>query len=816
MYNLKRSKAAKIISFFLAVFFIFSATFSLFFAVFAFSRGVSVLSDDIFNSVYEELSHLEARILVSNGVMRAYIDGNIEEFLKNHPQFTKERTNFSFSIKDETGKVLFSNFEPSSTLSGYSWESYYYVYSDGLTELSHEDLYHIYGDIPNYYHVSSGADLSEPSQSESKEALDNMTDLPSSETITTEETESEEPGSNNEETEASVSEPTNANEITENTTSDKDETTSPEDTNESKNPLIGENEQVYIVDDRDEGFDSIFMFIYPDGAFRNEIYNYCYKLYRNEYEPLEASYYRNGMYEVYHQDDFAVSENGYVYFIGDEREKPTSTQNRELTEEKIFYLVVSPDAELSVKDIVYYASLVKKVLNIYFSHFSAFTVLFIIAAIFFTVLSLTLAGYVKGKEEPVSRGLHKMPMDLLFIIFVVTVIAFVVSSIDYLIYSGYYGNYYYVGEALFLTALPIIIFICLYIFAVKLKTHTCVSSILCVNVFRWFKSLIKNASNALNVLWKLGIVYVLSGIVSIFTIIATNYEGEAELIIYIVFKVLEIIPLLLIAANLHTLQTGARDISEGKLKYVANRFLFGEFRKNAEYLNNMSNSVNIAVEERLKSESTKTELITNVSHDLKTPLTSIVNYIDLLKKEELNNTRAAEYVEVIDRQSQRLKKLTTDIVDASKAAAGNLEINMEKTDLNVLLGQVNGEYSEKLVEKHLSLVNSIPEESIYINADGRLLWRVFDNLMNNICKYSMQHTRVYLSLKQNNNKANIVFRNISAEELPADALSLTERFVRGDASRGTEGSGLGLYIAKSLTENMGGSFSVSTDGDLFK
>ena len=246
------------------------------------------------------------------------------------------------------------------------------------------------------------------------------------------------------------------------------------------------------------------------------------------------------------------------------------------------------------------------------------------------------------------------------------------------------------------------------------------------------------------------------------------------------------------------------------------RSLFGEFKKHAEHLNNIGNGINAAVEERLKSENTKTELITNVSHDLKTPLTSIVNYIDLLKKEPVNNPKAAEYIEVIDRQSQRLKKLTTDIVDASKAAAGNVNCNMEPTDLALLLGQVKGEYTEKLAEKALTLVDSIPQEKITVLADGRLLWRVFDNLLNNVCKYSQPDTRVYVTLSVNNSFAGVVFRNISAQPLNIDAEALTDRFVRGDASRNTEGSGLGLYIAKSLCETMGGKMQIEIDGDLFK
>ena len=320
----------------------------------------------------------------------------------------------------------------------------------------------------------------------------------------------------------------------------------------------------------------------------------------------------------------------------------------------------------------------------------------------------------------------------------------------------------------------------------------------------------------MNVLWKLGAVYVIGGILGLIVLALFHDAGGMLVVLYLLFKLAELAFLVLLGVNLHTLQNGAKDLSEGKRVTVKHKWLFGEFKKHAGYLNSIGDGINAAVEERLKSENTKTELITNVSHDLKTPLTSIVNYIDLLKKEPIDNPKAQEYIEVIDRQSQRLKKLTADIVDASKAAAGSVQMNLEPTDLNVLLGQVKGEYEEKLTKAGLTPVFTAPEEKVTVTADGRLLWRVFDNLLNNICKYAQPDTRVYLSLTKENGKAKVVFRNISAEPLNISAEDLTDRFVRGDASRNTEGSGLGLYIAKSLCETMGGGMTVEIDGDLFK
>jgi signal transduction histidine kinase len=218
----------------------------------------------------------------------------------------------------------------------------------------------------------------------------------------------------------------------------------------------------------------------------------------------------------------------------------------------------------------------------------------------------------------------------------------------------------------------------------------------------------------------------------------------------------------------------------------------------------------------MKSERFKTELITNVSHDIKTPLTSIINYVDLIKKEECSNEKIKEYIDVLDRQANRLKKLTEDLVEASKASSGTLSVEFTKCNLALLINQALGEFYEKFDTKGLQVVQTIDDQEVFVMADGRRLWRVFDNLLNNIYKYAMSGTRVYLDLKIHNGVAIITFRNISEQPIDVSDEELTERFVRGDRSRNTEGSGLGLSIAKSLTELQNGTFEISTDGDLFK
>lgn len=269
--------------------------------------------------------------------------------------------------------------------------------------------------------------------------------------------------------------------------------------------------------------------------------------------------------------------------------------------------------------------------------------------------------------------------------------------------------------------------------------------------------------------------------------------------------------------QMENLQNHAKKMADGNLESkVDTSKMMQQFKKHGEYLNKIGEGMSLAVNEKIKSEHFKTELITNVSHDIKTPLTSIINYVDLLKKENIAQLKAQEYIEVLERQSARLKKLIEDLMEASKASTGNITVELELCDINILLTQTLGEFEEKLADKGLTFVINKPEENIYIMADNRHIWRIFDNLMNNICKYGQPGTRVYINLESKNKEAVIVFRNTSNYQLNISSDELLERFVRGDSSRHTEGSGLGLSIAQNLTELMGGSLKLYVDGDLFK
>ncbi len=330
-------------------------------------------------------------------------------------------------------------------------------------------------------------------------------------------------------------------------------------------------------------------------------------------------------------------------------------------------------------------------------------------------------------------------------------------------------------------------------------------------VFRGIRTSIVN----LPLYWRTALIW--CGL-SLLVLIALMTYGDTPLLWLWLIAELVLTPLVCYAAIcLRRLEKGGEELAKGNLDYrVSTRGMLPAFRKHAEHLNSITDGMQRAVHEQMKSERMKTELITNVSHDIKTPLTSIINYIKLLERDGLQSEQAPQYLEVLDRQSARLKKLTDDLVEASKASSGAMNVALERTDLHVLLQQVLGEYSEKLAAAQLTPVVQLCDPTPFVLADGKLLWRVFDNLFGNLCKYAQPSTRVYLSTVTSGDQAIILLKNVSRDPLNISGDELMERFVRGDASRNTEGSGLGLSIAQSLMTLQNGSVSIDIDGDLFK
>lgn len=270
-------------------------------------------------------------------------------------------------------------------------------------------------------------------------------------------------------------------------------------------------------------------------------------------------------------------------------------------------------------------------------------------------------------------------------------------------------------------------------------------------------------------------------------------------------------------AELVEICKGTERISSGEWKYKLEETKFhGILQDMAGAVNRMGDGLSRAIEQSIRDERMKTDLITNVSHDIKTPLTSIINYVDLLKREQFEDEKVQSYLEVLDQKSQRLKHLIDDLIEASKLSSNTVILSIEKIDLVELVRQTNGEFAEKFANKNLTMIPSLPEKSVLIEADGKGMWRVLENLYINVSKYAMEHTRVYISVSEKMGSVEFSIKNISESPLNIDASELTERFIRGDLSRSTEGSGLGLSIAKSLTELMHGTFEVYLDGDLFR
>ena len=301
---------------------------------------------------------------------------------------------------------------------------------------------------------------------------------------------------------------------------------------------------------------------------------------------------------------------------------------------------------------------------------------------------------------------------------------------------------------------------------------------------------------------------------------AFYYQSMTALVVLLLFSAGECYMILRKAVEQYQIRQGVEKIRDGALSgKIDIEQLHGEEKSLAEAINNIGEGLLHAVDDSTKNERMKADLITNVSHDIKTPLTSIINYVNLMKLEKIDNERVQGYIQILDEKSQRLRQLTADLVEASKISSGNVKLDMQVIDLVELVYQTSGEFNEKFEQKELTIVTKLPKTAVLIRADGRQLYRVIENLYNNVAKYALEKTRVYVDIAYVEEKVVFSIKNVSEHSLArenSNAGDLTERFIRGDSSRTTEGSGLGLSIAKSLTVLMGGVFDIKVDGDLFK
>ncbi len=350
----------------------------------------------------------------------------------------------------------------------------------------------------------------------------------------------------------------------------------------------------------------------------------------------------------------------------------------------------------------------------------------------------------------------------------------------------------------------------------RIKSGTLLKNTLVYKAWRGCKKIAREILGNFNVNLKLALFYGGFVLLSAILLMSARSSGFALLLLLALYAG-AFLYLFFYVKKCMEIKKALKNLYEGKKEITLKEEDFkGELKDICIYVNDISAGFANAIEESLKNERFKTDLITNVSHDIKTPLTSIINYVDLLKEEGLESENAKEYLRIIDEKSLKLKKLTEDLVEASKASSGNIKLNLEKININELIRQITGEFKDKFSEKNLEPIITEAEEDIEITADGKQLSRVFDNLFSNISKYAMPNTRVYIDIKKSGEKTKIELKNISNQKLNITAEELMQRFVRGDSSRNTEGSGLGLSIAQSLVELQNGTFQLFLDGDFFR
>ena len=440
------------------------------------------------------------------------------------------------------------------------------------------------------------------------------------------------------------------------------------------------------------------------------------------------------------------------------------------------------------------------------------------------------AGHRGGSDEVSLLLIDRMPMDLalaVVLLFSFMCAALVLEMWD--IRASTAKTFCAFGVGIALSYIAVLAFCMSFAVNVKVggwwgRTVICRLWKLSARFLRWLSGMLGITFRKLresmtgvqmgNRIWALFVLFVFCEFVGL---VLFRYEFDLLMIFWLIEKVIFFLALMKILLDFGKVKRAGAEIAGGNLEYkVETEKMLIDMADVGNSLNTIGNGITSAVEERMKSERMKTELITNVSHDIKTPLTSIINYTDLLTKLDLKDPKAQEYLEVLGRQSARLKKLIEDLIEASKASSGALKLDMEKVNASMLLMQALGEYEEKFRRKGLDLRVTGETSEMMVRADSRYLWRIFDNLMSNMLKYAQAGTRAYIDMTCDAGEISIIFRNISDTPLNITGDELMERFVRGDSSRSTEGSGLGLSIADSLVALMGGTMEIVVDGDLFK
>ena len=482
-------------------------------------------------------------------------------------------------------------------------------------------------------------------------------------------------------------------------------------------------------------------------------------------------------------------------------------------------------ADYPAQDSVYWALRIYDVMAEFAPNAAVVVTVCALAELLFLVFLARAAGRRVGREETVAGWQEKIPFDLYAAVVLggsAMLVAAAASGTENT-FQGFEPIMIAVVLACCAAAYALFLAFWMTLCArVKLgrwweNTVCCWLLRLCRRILRWCWRVLCRAWGALAgfvrgipLVWRTAVGCCVIGVL-LFALESNHADGLLLMLIALLS-----VAACLLSMQLRRLQKGGEALAAGDLtSQVDTSHMYFDLKRHGENLNAISRGMSIAVEQKLKSERLKTELITNVSHDIKTPLTSIVNYVDLLQREHTPE-QEREYLAVLDRQAHKLKKLTVDLVEMSKASTGNIPCHIARRSVRELIDQTVGEYAEKLSAARLEPVVTLPDEELYCLCDGALMWRVLDNLLSNACKYACAGTRLYVAARREGETVAFSFKNISRDALNIDPDELLERFVRGDSSRTTEGSGLGLNIAKSLVELQKGTFSIAIDGDLFK
>lgn len=468
--------------------------------------------------------------------------------------------------------------------------------------------------------------------------------------------------------------------------------------------------------------------------------------------------------------------------------------------------------ELKAGDVIYESFMgIKKNENRFYLTCVLFIIFFVLL-----IFSIRYLSKYKVKSKFIEEIINKLKIYPIEYKVGVAILAWIMWNITSNIQYSY-NNYIIrlnLSSIVWLTIIVAIFYFLVRIIIDNYNERTLFSNNITIRIWNYLSDVMKRGS-IIRTLLIMTSLYIVIGLF-LFFMSAVLYIWPIGVLAGLILTIVYIVLLIKNLVYLDKIMVGAKAGAEGKLNYKIDEKGRGHLRELAHDINNIKEGLKKSVENEMKSENMKTELITNVSHDLKTPLTSIINYIDLLKRENIEPESARDYVSILDKKSQRLKVLIEDLFEASKAASGAMELNITKIDVGQLLKQALGENDERFIESKLEVKLNIPNEKIFINGDGKRLYRVFENLIFNIVKYSLTNTRVYIDMFKENDEVTIVMKNISAYELSFDTNEITNRFKRGDDSRSTEGSGLGLAIAKSIIELHNGNFKVEVDGDLFK